>query len=260
MRILLPPSEGKTTPEAGPPVALPRLLRPALGQARQQVMDALVRLCEADTDAAMRVLKLGERLRGDVAANAKLATAPAAAAEHVYTGVLFEALDLPNLSPAARKRADERVVIFSGLWGVVRPGDPIPAYRCPVGATLPHVEGKRPVGLGSFWRRQLEPELAAEFDGQFLVDLRSGPYAAMWRPAPGSHAAVRVLHERLVGGELTRSVVSHFNKATKGRLAAELLREAVEADSVASFTEALRDLKYRVEAEASRVDIIVTEL
>lgn len=260
MRILLPPSEGKTAPATGAPVDVAGLFRPGLAAAREQVMAALIRLCRGKTDAAMRTLKLGERLRDEVAANAGLATAAAAPAETVYTGVLFEALDLPNLCPDARERAGERVVIFSGLWGVVRPFDHIPGYRCPVGAALPHVEGKRPVGLGSFWRRRLEPELGEEFGGRFLVDLRSGPYAAMWRPPVGAHASVRVLHERLVDGVVKRSVVSHFNKATKGRLAAELLRENVMATSMAQFAEALRDLKYRVETEASRVDVIVTEL
>lgn len=259
MRILLPPSEGKTGPDSGPGLDLAALSHPGLTEARRQVLAALVRLCEADTDAAMRVLKLGERLRGEVAANARLATAPAAAAATVYTGVLFEALGLADLGPQARARAAERVVIFSGLWGVVRPDDVIPAYRCPAGAALPGLDGKRPTGLGSFWRRRLDGELAETFAGQFLVDLRSGPYIAMWRPS-GPHAVVRVLHERTVAGKSVRGVVSHFNKATKGRLAAELLRENVEVDSVAAFAEALRDLKYTVEFDGSRLDVIVTEL
>ncbi|MGH8880547.1 MAG: YaaA family protein, partial [Stackebrandtia sp.] len=210
MRILLPPSEGKTTPETGPGVDVSGLLLPGLAAARRRVLDALIRLCRREPEQAAVVLKLGERLRGEIAGNAALDSAPTAAAEDVYTGVLFEALDLPNLSPAARRLAGEKIVIFSGLWGVVRPVDAVPGYRCPIGAKLPGIGG-----LAPFWRRELAAELAKEFDGEFVLDLRSGSYAAMWRPA-GAHATVRVLHERVVNGVLTKSVVSHFNKATKG--------------------------------------------
>ena len=59
--------------------------------------------------------------------------------------------------------------------------------------------------------------MLAALDG-LVVDLRSGSYAAL-APVPGA-VTVQVLSERPDG---TRTVVSHFNKAHKGRLA-RLLR------------------------------------
>ncbi len=102
-----------------------------------------------------------------------------------------------------------------------------------------------------------------------VLDLRSGAYAAAWTPR-GELAertlTVRVLHEREVDGVPVRSVVSHFNKATKGRLVRDLLLAGARPRSVAALTTTLRDLKYQVCEQATtpgrprQVDVIVSEL
>ncbi|MGH8880749.1 MAG: YaaA family protein [Stackebrandtia sp.] len=224
-------------------------------------MAALTRLCGGDTERAAATLGLGNRQWDEVAGNAGLPTAPAAPARLVYSGVLYEALGLSELSPAVRDVAHQRLLIFSGLWGVVRPDDRIPAYRCAVGVKLPNFSGEKPKALGSFWRPHLSAWLPDLLGDEFVLDLRSGAYASMWRPQ-GGFAAVRILHERIVDGELIRSVVSHFNKATKGRLVADLLAGGIDCDTSDQLTEALRDLKYRVEpsSDATRLDVIVTQL
>ena len=64
-------------------------------------------------------------------------------------------------------------------------------------------------------------------------------YAAFWRPAGLPRVAtVRVLHE--VAGR--RQVVSHFNKATKGRILRALLENGANPRTPARLAEALRDL------------------
>ncbi|GAB3957634.1 hypothetical protein GCM10027614_73490 [Micromonospora vulcania] len=102
-----------------------------------------------------------------------------------------------------------------------------------------------------------------------MLDLRSGAYAATWTPR-GELAArtvtVRVLHEREVDGVPVRSVVSHFNKATKGRLVRDLLLAGARPRGAAELVGVLRELKYTVQeqdAPAGRprqVDVVVTEL
>jgi len=59
-------------------------------------------------------------------------------------------------------------LIFSGLWGAVRLGDRIPAYRCAVGANLPGVGG-----LGAYWRAAMSATLT-EAAGTGLVLTSSG--------------------------------------------------------------------------------------
>ena len=257
MLILLPPSEGKTAPRRGTPMDPASLSFPALHDARAEVLDALVSLCTSDRAVAAATLGLGTTQADEVDRNALLRSAPAARADRVYSGVLYEALDLPSLDGAAKRRATQWVAIASGLFGLVRPADRIPAYRLSGDAVLP--------GLGTVagvWREALGPEVTDLVGDGLLVDLRSGMYAAFWRPAGLARVAtVRVLHE--VAGR--RQVVSHFNKATKGRIVRALLQDGSAAASPARFAEQLRDLGWTVEAgpaerAGTRLDVVVAEL
>ncbi|RKN45859.1 peroxide stress protein YaaA [Streptomyces hoynatensis] len=259
MLVLLPPSEGKTAGTRGAPVDLGRLSLPALRPAREAVLAELVELCAADAEKARGVLGLSAGQAGEVARNAALESAPARPAGELYTGVLYDALGLGSLDPAARRRAARSLLIFSGLWGAVRITDRIPAYRLSGGVKLP---GLGP--LAAFWRGPLSGALAEAAGTGPVLDLRSAAYAAMGKPA-GEAArrtvAVRVLHATVVDGVERRSVVSHFNKATKGRLLRDLLTAGPLPRTAAALPGALRALGYTVETPApTRLDVVVREL
>ncbi|MFB0620063.1 peroxide stress protein YaaA [Streptomyces sp. AGS-58] len=242
MLVLLPPSEGKASAGEGAPLELESLSLPGLTGAREAVLTELVELCAADEDKAREILGLSEGLRGEVAKNAGLRTAGARPAGEIYTGVLYDALGLAALDAAARRRAADSLLVFSGLWGAVRVTDRIPSYRCAMGVKLPGLGA-----LAAHWRAPMAevlPALAAE---GLVLDLRSAAYAAAWKPkgeVAGRTATVRVLHAP------TRKVVSHFNKATKGRIVRALLTAGAAPDNPAELVEALRGLGYAVEAEA----------
>ncbi|MEQ4304029.1 peroxide stress protein YaaA [Plantactinospora sp. B6F1] len=265
MLILLPPSEGKTAPRSGRPVDPDALSQPALAPGRERVLDALVTLCSVpDRDRAREVLGLSPGQDEEVDRNARLRTAPAQPAAKVYTGVLYDALGLVTLPGPARARARRSVLVLSGLWGVLRTDDRIPAYRCAIGVNLPGVGG-----LAAYWRGLLDPVLTEAAGGGPVLDLRSSGYAATWRPTgrlAERTVTVRVLHEQVVGGEVRRSVVSHFNKASKGRLVRDLLLAGAAPRSTGRLVEALCDLKYTVEERSVAVgrprqlDLVVTEL
>jgi cytoplasmic iron level regulating protein YaaA (DUF328/UPF0246 family) len=183
MLVLLPPSEGKAEPEGGDPVDLGSLAFAAeLGERRDQVLDAF--------DPGLR-------------------KAPAAPAADVYTGVLFQRLELPGLPVKARRQ----VLIFSALWGVVRPDDRIPFYKLPPKTKL--------AGIGApaaFWRPALTQALPDK-NGELIVDMRSGAYATFWKPKRATVLPVRAFTER--DGE--RKAVSHMAKASRGDVARALL-------------------------------------
>ena len=259
MLILLPPSEGKTAPRRGKPLDLPALSSPSLQPARERVLEALVTACRSDPDAAARALGIGPAQRDLVDLDARLPDAPTARADAVYSGVLYDALDAASLSPAARRRASARVAVVSALFGLVRPNDRIPAYRLSGDTALP---GLGPVA--GVWREALGPAVTEALGRGLLVDLRSSTYAAFWRPdadlAPRV-ATVRVLHE--VGG--TRKVVSHFNKATKGRLVRALLEDGGTPRTPAALARLLTDLGWTVEVgvpgpRSTQLDVVVREL
>ncbi|TDC20708.1 peroxide stress protein YaaA [Streptomyces sp. 8K308] len=259
MLVLLPPSEGKAGAVKGAPTDLDALSSPELGPAREAVLDELVELCSGDEVKAREVLGLSERQGAEVARNAALRSAPARPAGELYTGVLYDALDLGSLDTAARRRARASLLVFSGLWGVVRITDRIPAYRCSGGVRLPGLGA-----LSAHWRGPLAAALPALVGEGPVLDLRSSAYSAMWRPT-GELAertvTVRVLQSRVVDGVERRSVVSHSNKATKGRLLRDLLTAGPLPRSPRRLAEALRELGHLVETPApGRLDVVVTEL
>ncbi len=261
MLILLPPSEGKSAPRRGAPLDLAGLSFPSLRDPRAEVLDALVGLCSDGTPdvagaPAAEVLGLGATQSDELARNAALRTAPTARADRVYSGVLYEALDLGSLEGAARRRAGSRLAITSGLFGLLRPGDRIPAYRLSGQVALP---GVGPVAR--HWGRHLPGAVADAARGGLVVDLRSSAYLPFWRPA-ADHAAsvvrVRVLQE--VGGR--RSVVSHSNKATKGRVVRDLLLDGSSPRRPDQLVALLGRLGWRVEtpdpARPTHLDLVVT--
>jgi cytoplasmic iron level regulating protein YaaA (DUF328/UPF0246 family) len=255
--ILLPPSEGKAAaPRTGRPVDLAALSLAALNPTRERVLDAVTALCaQPDPAPARSALGLGPTQDDDLRRNARLRVAATLPAARLYTGVLYEALDLASLDPAARRLAQRWILVFSGLWGALRLTDRVPSYRCPVGAVLPGVGG-----LTSVWRAAM-PAAFAEAGSGPILDLRSGAYAAMWTPPAAKTVTVRVLHERQVDGELRRTPASHFNKATKGRLVRDLATAGARPRTPAALIAALRDLKYTVEEPAPRrLDLVVTQL
>jgi cytoplasmic iron level regulating protein YaaA (DUF328/UPF0246 family) len=257
--ILLPPSEGKAAPRRGKPLDLASLSFPALHQARAEVLDALVDLCTTDRAGAAQVLGLGPTQAAEVDRNATLGSAPTTRADHVYTGVLYEALDLPSLQGAAKRRATSWLAVASGLFGLLRPGDRIPAYRLSGDVALP--------GIGTastFWSRHLDEAVREAAGKGLVIDLRSSTYASFWRPSPDlapKVATMRVLHE--VDGK--RKVVSHFNKATKGRIVRALLEDGTAPTTPARLADHLTALGWKVETgpadkAGSRLDVVVTDL
>ena len=174
MLILLPPSEGKADPERGRPLDLARLSFPSLGERRAALLDAALR------------------------------SRPARPAREIYTGVLYQALDLPSLPAAAQRR----VVIVSAQYGAVRPADPIATYKRPIDAPA--------------WRPLLGPELARAAGRGAIVDCRSAAYLAAWRPE--GEQAQRWVHVGVVKEAAgRRTVVSHDAKRWRGLLARQLL-------------------------------------
>lgn len=254
MLILLPPSEGKTPPATGQPLELESLALPGLNPTRERLLRTLMTVCQSNRTRAMKRLGLGPTQADTVERNARLLDEPTSRADEVYTGVLYAAWDPPTLSDPARKRSDEHVAIVSALFGLVRPGDRIPAYRLSGTVSLPRLGT-----VAGVWRARLGPALEELVDDGLLVDLRSGTYVNLHEPTgdlAARTAKIRVLHEH--GG--TRKVVSHFNKATKGRLVRGLLESDAHPNSVGELREALSDHGWTVERDANRLDVVVAQL
>jgi uncharacterized protein len=150
-----------------------------------------------------------------------------------------------SMTRAQRARAFGRLAVGSALFGVLAADDPVPAYRLSAGSALPGVPGLR-----TLWRPALSPLLDTVDD--LVVDLRSGAYAAL-APVRGA-VTVQVVSERADG---SRAVVSHANKATKGRLARVLATTSAEPSDVTGLVRLLRRAGLRVVRDRTALTVVV---
>jgi cytoplasmic iron level regulating protein YaaA (DUF328/UPF0246 family) len=197
--IVLPPSEGKTAPSRGRPLELARLSFPSLTVERERLLTP------------------------------ELRSEPARPAREIYTGVLYQALDLPSLPATAQRR----FVIISAQYGAVRPADRIAAYRRSIDARR--------------WRALLEPELRRAAGRGTILDCRSAAYVAAWRPSGAlAERTAHVAVVREVDG--VRTVVSHDAKRTRG-LVARYVAETGESPGTVEQLAALIGDRFPCELE-----------
>ncbi|MET7767501.1 peroxide stress protein YaaA [Nocardia sp. NPDC005366] len=245
MLVLLPPSETKSDGGAGAPLELSELAMPQLTAVRDTLVTELIRLA-ADPRGSRDVLGLGKGAEDEIARNAALRTSATRPALQRYTGVLYDALDAKSFTKVQREKAYARLGIGSALFGAVRAGDPIPAYRLSGGSKLPGLPT-----LSAMWRDQLGPALAAEAAGELVIDLRSGTYQQLGR-VPGAITA-NVLTEHPDG---SRTVVSHFNKHHKGLLARALVVTRADPTDIRAVARVATKAGLRIEI-ASPTELLV---
>jgi len=217
--ILLPPSETKTGRTRGSPADPERVSFPELAPTRAAVGAALARV-SAHPDAPT-LLGVSANLRADIAHNVRLGSAPAVPVADLYTGVLYEALDLPSMSSAARRRANRWLVVVSALYGSLRPTDRIAPYRLSMGVNLGELGP-----LASVWRAPLAAVLPTAAGRGLIVDCRSTTYAAAW--VPHADLAARWVQVRVPGA-------THMAKRTRGLVARHLCEAGVDARTTKSL-------------------------
>ena len=260
MRILLPPSAGKTTKESTNHLQLEKLWQAEhLTQTRRQLIDD-VQNTALLADAA-QIFKLGPKNAHEISQNLEVYDAPALAAWQLYDGVLYEAAKFAQIfssgepkqagqgsksqasqgqgnqpqgsqgqggqsqadqSQGLQRQLEELTLVFSALFGPVRLTDLITPHRLSGSVKLPG-QGS----VASIWSKALKELLTQQLSGHVVVDLRSAEYGAMYRPTRGSDCLLlNIAVAKVNPATGKRSVVSHWAKHTRGLLAGALL-EAV---------------------------------
>ena len=212
LAILLPPSEGKapggTLPGWDP---LDGVFGPALAAPRRKVASALKRA----RGGSAKLLGVGgvtlDRAR---AANRALIGAPVLPAGERFTGVVWDHLDIAGLTPAARERARNAIVVVSGVAGLVALDDPLPDHRLKLSVSLGSL-GR----VAGFWRDPLTAALNDHLEGRLVIDLLPGEHAAAWVPDPSRYDLRRV---RLIGRD--GRAAGHAAKTAKGMLAHAVIK------------------------------------
>ena len=263
MRILLPPSAGKTTKESTNHLQLEKLWQAEhLTQTRRQLIDN-VQNTALLADAA-QIFKLGPKNAHEISQNLEIYDAPALAAWQLYDGVLYEAAKFAQIfsygacaqdgqgqgqgnqpqgsgqgqggqsqadqSQGLQRQLEELTLVFSALFGPVRLTDLITPHRLSGSVKLPG-QGS----VASIWSKALKELLTQQLSGHVVVDLRSAEYGAMYRPTRGSDCLLLNIGVAKVNPATgKRSVVSHWAKHTRGLLAGALLRAVAGGQLAAS--------------------------
>lgn len=252
MMILLPPSETKRTGGDGSLRLAELRGHELLREARDRVRAALEELSRGDEDTAAKALKLGVKNRGELQHNLRLDESGVLPAIERYTGVLYDALDVPTLNAAERAWLAEHVLVQSALLGLVGAGDRIPAYRLSAGSRLP--------GLGSPLKRVWSEAHAGTdwAEAGLVLDLRSKDYAALAPLPAGIGYALHVVQR---GDDGAVRALNHFNKAAKGDLVRRLARSGARLDTPQQLLDWARatGLELSID-EPTRVVTLVTEL
>ena len=250
MRILLPPSAGKTTKETTNHLQLEKLWQAEhLTQTRRQLIDN-VQNTALLADAA-QIFKLGPKNAHEISQNLEIYDAPALAAWQLYDGVLYEAAKFEQIfsygacaqdgqgqggqsqadqSQGLQRQLEELTLVFSALFGPVRLTDLITPHRLSGSVKLPG-QGS----VASIWSKALKELLTQQLSGHVVVDLRSSEYGAMYRPACGGEClTLNIAVAKVNPATGKRSVVSHWAKHTRGLLAGALLRAVAGGQLAAS--------------------------
>jgi cytoplasmic iron level regulating protein YaaA (DUF328/UPF0246 family) len=209
VRILLPPSEGKSPGGTG-------RWRPTSGTFGRQLAPYRSLIATALQSTPAKSLKVqGATANHALAVNADLLrSTPSLPAYARYSGVVSTGMAIEDFSPVERDVAMNSVVYASGLLGLVGFDDPTPDYRASMDASLPSIGP-----LAQFWHARLV-DACTTFDADELVlDLLTTTLRrAVISPSDSWHV-IDLVHPTIVGG--------HAAKFVKGELARWLLTHDV---------------------------------
>ena len=210
--LLLPPSEGKAetgnqsrpwTPQLG-----------AFGAVLETSRAQIVNQLRKDKGGTQKLLGVsGAHLTRAQSCNMQLIGAPCLPAWQRYTGVVWDHLDLSSLTATQRNAFIKRIIVPSGLLGLVRADDHVPDYRLKMGARL------APFGtMSKFWNEAITDALVAVVKKRAVVDLLPNEHRAAinWNKLDNVVRVDLVSHSGAVVG-------GHNAKAAKGLLARHLL-------------------------------------
>jgi len=252
--ILLAPAEGKV--EGGNPLAPDMFDYRAsttfnyfheLNPDRRFLINALQETLDGKKSDLQKLFGVkGEALNAAIAANREIMGAPLMAALERYApGVMYEAMDFPSLPTGAQRRLLENGIIFSGLFGLLRPDDLIPNYKLKMDANLPGV-GR----ISTYWKSRMSDLLNRALRDRVVWNLLPGVHQDAWTDERTYREMITIKFVDQKKGR--RKTVTHGVKTLRGKLVNYIANESTE--DVESLTEWRHPDGYVVDPNASTLD------
>lgn len=238
--FLLPPSETKLDATGKAKLNFKNLSFPQLTKTRIALLENLIDFSTSSPAKARTALGLSLKQDFERIRNTNLKTAPVAPAWQIYSGVLFDAINPAGLSAAAINKLTSHVYVQSALFGLISMGDLIPAYRLSADSKLPHIGN-----VSNLWAKSCA-EILINTTG-LIVDMRSGQYVNL-APIPkeiSERVLVPKILQKMPSGP--PKVVSHHNKATKGRIIRQIVTGGKVPVNVEQLAKSISKLGAEVE-------------
>jgi cytoplasmic iron level regulating protein YaaA (DUF328/UPF0246 family) len=130
--------------------------------------------------------------------NNEVMTGPLMSALDRYSkGVMYEAMDFENLPTGAQRRLLEHGVIFSSMFGLLRPDDLIPEYYFSHAGKLPELGS-----VTDFWHPFVTETLNDFVKNHLVWNLLPASLLKIWKPITGQSTIVTVEFLRKKKGKL----------------------------------------------------------
>jgi cytoplasmic iron level regulating protein YaaA (DUF328/UPF0246 family) len=218
--VLVPPSLGKS--RGGQRLASHGVFDDDLAAPRCEVIGALreVLIRGVPRELESTFSAQGELLERAIEAMKELESgrAPLLAAWRRYEGVVWTHLEPHSLTSSLRRR----ILVPSGLYGLLSGEDPIADYRLKMNAPLPPFSS-----LARFWRPQITDAIERQTRRASIVNLLPNEHVASIDTARLA-ASREFINVRFVTSD-EQSAVGHDAKAVKGALARRILLEGADA-------------------------------
>jgi len=250
MLLLLPPSETKKIGGSNLTIEQVHLSYGQLNDARDEILNALVKLCKNKAEA-QKVLKLSPKQLGDRELNLAIRSAPTMPAYERYGGTLYKALGVDSFTKSEIEMMRSHVLIQSALFGLISATDRIPWYRLSANTALPKANLKK------IWQEHSGAAYARLVDMP-IIDLRSKAYVDL-APIPEGMDSywVEVVAEDSSGA---RKALNHFNKTAKGELVGAFVRSKNPPKTLAQLKAVAKKAGLGLEVEGRTIFLITSEV
>ena len=145
-----------------------------------------------------------------------------------FRGDVYTGLDAETLNFSAIERAQEKIRILSGLYGVIRPLDLIRPYRLEMGTNL--TVGKHR-NLYEFWQKKITSKIREDLDkggSNLLINLASVEY---FKAVDQKKLKAEIVTPEFREGKNgTYQMVSFFAKKARGMMTRFILQNGIQLE------------------------------
>ena len=213
LTILFSPSEGKTLGGDSSPMRLFGGM-----EKRRSILQNYHDILASDDEERIKALFGLKKFQECTPYLVDIFTAPTCKAIERYNGVAYEYLAYHDKTKTQQAYLDERLMIFSNLFGPLLAADRIPLYKVKQGSTIGEIKPE------NYYKERFSETLDTLLHDKEVLDLRAGYYEKFYK-LKQPHTTLKFLKNG--------KTVSHWAKAYRGIVVSEMAKNKI--DSLADF-------------------------